>query len=89
MRVRVRLGEPFWRAVGQRDLEVNLPQGSTLADLLTHLRRAYPALDAELAEAPPMLFLGEQEAAPDALLHDRDQVHLLWPVAGGSGPPLP
>lgn len=89
MRVHVRLGEPFWRVVGQREVTVELPAGSRLADLLAHLRQAYPALDAELVEAPPLLFRGDEEAAPDDPLAPDDRVHLLWPIAGGLDAALP
>ncbi len=91
MRVHVRLGEPFWRVVGQREVEVVLPAGSSLADLLAHLRQMYPDLETEMGAAPPLLFLDDDEADPETLLSEGDRVHLLWPIAGGmeSTAPVP
>ena len=83
MRVHVRLGEPFWRAVGQRNLEADLPPGTDLRALLAWLCREYPALEQEMREAPPHFFVGDEEAHEETLLADGNRVHLVWPVAGG------
>ena len=79
----VRLAEPFWRSVGQRDLELNLDEGARVADVLKALIERYPALEKELASTPPHLFAEEQEASPETPLTDGCHVYLMWPVAGG------
>ncbi|MBX7233252.1 MAG: MoaD/ThiS family protein [Caldilineales bacterium] len=83
MQITIRLGEPFWRTVGRRNLEWTLAPGATLADLLDQLCRAFPGLTQELQDAPPHLFVGEDEAAPATPLADGNRVSLLWAVAGG------
>jgi molybdopterin converting factor small subunit len=85
MRVPVRLAEPFWRAVGQREIELTLPDGARVADLLAHLCQRHPALKAELVEAPPVIFIGEEEADENSDLREGCRVHIVWPVAGGYG----
>jgi molybdopterin converting factor small subunit len=83
MQVTVRLGEPFWRAAGTRDLTLELPAGATVAAVLAALCERVPALARELHDAPPQVFAGEEEVAEDAVLAEGARVHLLWPVAGG------
>jgi molybdopterin converting factor small subunit len=85
MQITLRLGEPFWRTVGRRNLEWTLAPSATLADLLDELCRAFPGLAQELQDAPPHLFVGEEEADPAAPLADGSHVSLLWAVAGGGG----
>ena len=83
MNIHVRLAEPFWRVVGQRNLDVELTAGSRMADLLAALLAQYPALAQEFADAPPLLFVGEDEADEETALADGRHVHLVWPIAGG------
>lgn len=83
MQISIRLGEPFWRVVGRRNLEWTLAPGATLAELLDQLCREFPGLAQELREAPPHLFVGEDEASPAAILTEGSHVSLLWAVAGG------
>jgi len=84
MQISVRLAEPFWRSIGRRRLEIELQEGARLSDLLALLRQRYPALEREFAEAPPHVFLGEQEVAAETVLQDGCLLHLVWPVAGGA-----
>ena len=81
--IHVRLGEPFWRAVGQRELTVDLKAGARVTDLLARLCQQHPALERELAEAAPHIFIGEEEAQNDTLLTDGSWIYLVWPIAGG------
>ena len=83
MNIHVRLAEPFWRAVGQRDIEVTMNLASRADDLLAALRDRYPALAAEFDQSPPHIFIGDVESAHDSLLPDGARVHLVWPIAGG------
>ena len=83
MNVHVRLAEPFWRTVGQRNLDVELAGGARVADLLAALLAQYPALAQEFAEAVPLIFVDEDEATGETALADGRTIHLVWPIAGG------
>ena len=85
MKITVRLGEPFWRTVGQRNIELTLDNGATVADALASLRRAHPALADELNsdEAEPALFMEDEIAKPELPLTDGAKLYLVWPVSGG------
>ena len=91
MHITVRLAEPFWRTVGQRDLRLELDDHARIEDLLAHLRRSFPALAEELDAIPPHIFRGEEEADMQTPLSDGDHIHLVWPIAGGcpTGPQHP
>jgi len=85
MKISIRLGEPFWRTAGQREVEIAMPEGATAADALAALAQTYPALAADLSngEAQPTLFIGDEVASLDSPLVDGARVHLVWPVSGG------
>ncbi len=83
MRVYVRLSEPFWRAVGQRELNLELEAGARVGDLLAQLCQEHPALEREFAEAPVRVFIGDEEAGNHTLLAEENSVHLVWAIAGG------
>jgi hypothetical protein len=83
VKVHVRLAEPFWRAVGLRELEMTMSPASRADDLLAALREQYPSLGIEFDQTPPHIFIGDVEAPRDSLLTDGVQVHLVWPIAGG------
>ena len=85
MKVIVRLGEPLWRQVGQRELEVELEPSACVGDLVAHLEAAYPALRPWLdgAEVPPTIFLDEAVADAATPLVDGSRPILSWALAGG------
>ncbi len=85
MNVIVHFGEPFWRTVGKREVEVSLASGATVADAFAVLVKRYPALAAELdnTEAKPALFVSDQEAGLTSPLTEGSKVHVVWPVSGG------
>ncbi len=83
MKIHVRLAEPFWRAVGQRDIELTMDPASRADDLLIALREKYPALGVEFDQTPPHIFLDDVEVEPASFLTEGGRVHLVWPVAGG------
>lgn len=83
MKINVRLAEPFWRAVGLREIEMTLNPASRADDLLVALREQYPSLGIELDQSPPHIFIGDVEAQRDSLLTDGACVHLVFPFAGG------
>lgn len=71
-------------ALGSRKLEVELPDGSVLADLARELERSHPALG-EIWERLALAVDGELAAA-DTALTEGCEVALLPPVSGGGGP---
>lgn len=70
-------------AVGSAETEHDLPEGSTVADLIERLTAAYPALEPLW---PRLAVAVDGEVAGDrcAPLHDGTEVALLPPVSGGS-----
>lgn len=70
-------------AVGSAETEHDLPDGSTVADLVERLTAAYPALEPLW---PRLAVAVDGEVATDrsAPLHDGAEVALLPPVSGGS-----
>jgi molybdopterin converting factor small subunit len=81
--ITIRFGEPYWRTTGQRDLQMRMPVGSCLQDLMISLFSRFPSLEQEMVEATPAIFVGDSEAEPDSPLDSGDHVHFLWPIAGG------
>ncbi len=83
MKITVRLGEPFWRALGERQTVVALSPGATVSEALKILWRRCPGLSAEWnpAEAKPALFLDDEVAQPDSRLRAGSTLHILWPVS--------
>ena len=66
---------------GTPQQELSLPPGATALEAWQTLRSRYPRL-AEFAQ-PPMIAINETYAAPDAILHDGDELAFIPPVAGG------
>lgn len=66
--------------VGQSVLEVNAPNDQPVQQLLEQLRTQYPALGqlSSLAVA-----VNNEYATDTQLLHERDEIALIPPVAGG------
>mgnify|MGYP001569284823 FL=1 len=83
MQIHIRFAEPFWRAVGLREVQMTMNPASSVDDLMVVLREQYPSLGVEFDQTPPHIFIGDVEAPRDTLLTDGAQVHLVWPIAGG------
>ena len=85
MKITVRLGEPFWRVAGQRQLTVGVAPDQTVAHAVDALMRRYPALASEFhnGEVKPMLFVNDDEACPETPLADGTTLHIVWPISGG------
>ncbi len=54
-----------------------------MADLLDSFCLQFPALEQELADAPPLVFVGDEEATVNTSLTEGSSVHLVWALAGG------
>ncbi|MBI4314890.1 MAG: MoaD/ThiS family protein [Chloroflexi bacterium] len=85
MNVIVHLGEPFWRAAGQREIALALGDGATVSDALRAVGQRHPALAGELdgGEVTPMVFVNDEEARTDRRLTDGAKIYVVWPVSGG------
>ncbi len=85
MKITVRLGEPLWRQVGRREVEVDVPASTRVGDLLREMATAYPSLRPWLdgSEVPPMVFLDEAVADPTTPLREGARPMLTWALAGG------
>jgi molybdopterin converting factor small subunit len=80
----VHLGEPFWRAAGQREIALALGEGATVSDALHAVGRRHPALAGDLGgEVTPMVFVNDEEAQADSRLTDGAKIYVVWPVSGG------
>jgi sulfur carrier protein ThiS len=60
----------------QRKLEVDLPEGSTIHDLVEHL-------EVEVAPEHLSLALNGRVARLEKVMNDGDKVHLMVPISGG------
>ncbi len=66
-----------------RRLELNLPEGSNLQDILNQLQMPLKLEDI-------LLVVNTQTARPEQILYDGDEVHLIPALSGGgNGIPLP
>jgi molybdopterin synthase catalytic subunit/molybdopterin converting factor small subunit len=82
MQVRVLLFGMLKDVTGRGSDQVTLPEGATLADLLSRYQSQFP----RLRQLAPSLALSinQEYAAAGATLHENDEVALLPPVSGGS-----
>jgi molybdopterin converting factor small subunit len=91
MRVTVKLGEPLRSAVGERKVALELPEGATVADLLSSLADTYPRFQHEFygreIDFPFALFLNDYQIKLDGVEKtpgsEGDTLFIFLPVAGG------
>jgi MoaE-MoaD fusion protein len=69
---------------GQSELTLNLPDGSTVVDLLAQLYVRFPQL--KEAEKTALIAIGVEFATRSSQLRDGDVLSLMPPLQGGSGP---
>ena len=66
---------------GHSQLQLELPEGSTVSDLTAEVRHQFPRL------APPgvkiVVAVNTEYADPETVLHEGDDVCLIPPVSGG------
>ncbi|MDE2860372.1 MAG: molybdopterin converting factor subunit 1 [Chloroflexota bacterium] len=80
MRVAVRFFAMYRERAGVSHTEVELPEGSSPAQLLVHLRSEFPSLP---AEAPVLIAVNSEYVSDEAVLQDGDEVAFIPPVSGG------
>jgi molybdopterin converting factor small subunit len=84
MEITVRVNGPLARSIGQSRLNLPLPAGATLADLVTRLKELYPQATSPLDHA--VFFMAGQHCSAHTLLDPGQEVSLLTPIAGGTVP---
>jgi molybdopterin converting factor small subunit len=89
MRVLVRLQAQIKQAAGTGVAEVNVPGGASVEVAVCRLVDVYPGLGRLLLAStgrlqPTLLvFRGDEQAGPDDVLAEGDELTLLAPMAGG------
>lgn len=93
MLVEVKLGDPLWRTVGQKQVSLELNDGATVADALAQLRNIYPDFGAGLqaggaGRGIPFNFFVNRKLVKDRDLAERklksgDVLYILAPIVGG------
>jgi molybdopterin converting factor subunit 1 len=78
--VTVHLFASYAESFGAKNIKVDLPPDSTVADLITELRE-HPA--AYVLPSTPRVAINRRFATPDQLVRSTDEVALIPPVAGG------
>ena len=84
MTVNVRLFSLLRERAGSERLQLQLPDGATVADALSALRED-PALGELLARLPVQLAVNRDYAQPDTRLAPDDELALIPPLSGGDG----
>jgi molybdopterin converting factor subunit 1 len=83
--VNVLLFASYADAAGRAELEVAVPRGSTVSDVVAEVRRALVGgrSASEGIPAKPLVAVNEQYASYERVVHPGDEVALIPPVAGG------
>ena len=71
--------------VGARQLQLDVPSGATVSDLLDQLESSYPRL--KPYRSIVLTSLNEEYVAPGAAISDGDELAIFPPVSGGSSAP--
>lgn len=77
---RVLLFASYADAFGASEIDVALPERSTVADLLAEVRALAAA---HALPAAPLVAVNQEYAALDAVIRAGDEVAIIPPVAGG------
>jgi molybdopterin converting factor small subunit len=96
VKITVKLGAPLSLVVGESKIELTMPEGATVADLLDELRARYPDFDdglrgkglrKPLDQVLYSLFVDARpltfDKAKSTPLRDGNRLYLFLPVAGG------
>lgn len=81
MKIRVRCFAAVREIVGVGELVVDLPEGSTLIQLISRLRCQFPRL--EMLTGSLLFSVNREYASTDKRLAAGDEVALIPPVSGG------
>jgi sulfur-carrier protein len=80
MPVRVLLFASYADAVGAGEIDVDVPDGTSVRDLVAAVRGRHGA---DRLPPAPMVAVNQRYAAPDTLISAADEVAIIPPVAGG------
>lgn len=80
MSMRVLLFASYADAVGAPELQVDLPAGSTVAELVQWVRAHHGE---DRLPPAPMVAVNQQYAGLDTTIGENDEVAIIPPVAGG------
>jgi molybdopterin converting factor subunit 1 len=80
MPLRVLLFASYADALGASEIDVVLPAGATVRDVLADVRSR---AGASLLPPAPLVAVNQRYAAPDTPVSERDEVAIIPPVAGG------
>lgn len=93
MIIQVKMGDPLWKVVGERQIALEVEDGATVGDALEHLRAVYPGFGVALEAGGtrvgiPFNFFVNRKLVKDAELAQRklkagDTLHILAPIVGG------
>ena len=89
MQVHLRLFSHLRVALGRRDLDLELPEGATVATVLERLRSMVPSeLESMISGGAEggyrlVVLVNGRRTGPDKLLQDGDVITLLPPLGGG------
>ena len=84
MQVRILFFGMLKDLVGMGSQTLNLPEGAKLSSVLEHYERQIPGMKRFVPALA--LAVNKEYAGPEAELHSDDEIALLPPVSGGSGP---
>lgn len=77
----VRFLPPLREQVGQDNIRMELPAGTTVAQVLNILRADYPHLDKAMDRV--LFMVNYQRTMPDTILQDGDQLICFQMLGGG------
>ena len=81
MQISVRLSSGLSQYTGNARLQVNLPEGGTVADLVDRLRDQHPALRQQLDAC--VAVISGRHVSPAERLLPGEEVAFLIPISGG------
>jgi molybdopterin converting factor small subunit len=95
MDIEVSMGDPLWKSVGRRRINLELSDGASVADALAELRNNYPEFEAALEAGATRLGIPFSFFVNRRLVKDRDlgqhelkegdTLYILAPIVGGQG----
>jgi sulfur carrier protein ThiS len=93
MVIQVKMGEPLWKAVGRRQIDLELGDRATVADALAQLRNDYPGFGTALEAGGsqpgvPYNYFVNRKWVKDRdlerhVLEEDDRLYILAPIVGG------
>jgi MoaE-MoaD fusion protein len=89
MMLRVRLFAVLREQAGRDSLEIELPEGATVAEAMAALGGASAPLAAALEAMPVVMAVNRTYAGEETRLAAGDELALIPPVSGGAEPPPP